>query len=379
MATLYVTEPLATVRLRREALEVEVISGDRQADPMEADGAGTEDQPVVPRPPRQVELHRLEAVALVGRVHITVEALRTCVERGIAVALLDRAGRFEARLTPESSRSADLRMKQYAVHLDLAGRLRRAAEIVAAKARNGCEVLIEHQSNDSANAALPMAIAALKDQAAGARAAGSLESLLGYEGAAARTYFQALATVFRGPITFPGRKQRPSPDPANALLSLGYTLLGSLLTGRLEARGLDPALGFFHEIHPGRPSLALDLLEELRHPIVDRFVVRACNLRIFRPEHFEPDPDRPGGVRLIRSALKRYFLEWEKHLLRPVRDAEPDGFGPGTAEPGPRGGALPPRPASGRVSVGTIMDRQIERLVGDLRGGPTYRPFRYGG
>jgi CRISPR-associated protein Cas1 len=140
------------------------------------------------------------------------------------------------------------------------------------------------------------------------------------------------------------------------LLSFGYVLLGNLLAGRLEARGLDPAIGFFHEVHPGRPSLALDLLEELRHPVVDRFVVRACNLRMLRAEHFEPDPDRPGGVRATRAGLKIVLAEWEKHLLKPLRDAE--------------GGE--------KIAVRPLMDRQIERLVADLRGKAHYRPFLYG-
>ena len=108
------------------------------------------------------------------------------------------------------------------------------------------------------------------------------------------------------------------------MLSFGYVLLGDLLAGMLEARGLDPALGFFHEPRPGRPSLALDLLEEFRHPVVDRFVLRVSNLRILRPTMFEPDePDEldeteAGGVRLTRDGLKRFFRAWEKHLSRPL-------------------------------------------------------------
>jgi CRISPR-associated protein Cas1 len=141
------------------------------------------------------------------------------------------------------------------------------------------------------------------------------------------------------------------------LLSLGYVLLGNHLAGLLEARGLDPALGFFHEVRPGRPALALDLLEEFRHPVVDRFVLRACNLRVFRPGAFEPDPERPGGVRLDRQGLRRFFAEWETFLLRPVR--ERDG-----AEP------VPVRP---------LLRRQVERLAADLRGGAAYRPLAYAG
>ena len=216
-------------------------------------------------------------------------------------------------------------------------------------------VLADHQSNDSRNPALPEAIAALKAMATGIEAAMSRDSLLGHEGTAARHYFGALATTFRGEIGFTARRQHPSPDPANALLSFGYVLLGNLLAGRLEARGLDPAIGFFHEVHPGRPSLALDLLEELRRPVVDRFVVRACNLGMLRPSISSPTPTVPGRPG-DPGRLKIVLAEWEKHLLKPQRNAE--------------GGE--------KIAVRHLMDRQIERLVADLRGKAPYRPFLYG-
>ncbi len=347
MPTLYITEPGATVRLRSESLEVTI--------PEEAMENAVEAKPA-DLPPRQVELHRLELVALVGRAHITSEAMLACLDRGVAVAFFRRDGRFRGRLCPGSDRCGDLRVLQYAAHNDASARLVRARHVVWAKARNAMAVLAGHQSNDSRNPALPAAIAALKAMVTGIEAAMSPESLLGHEGTAARHYFGALATTFRGEIGFTARRQHPSPDPANALLSFGYVLLGNLLAGRLEARGLDPAIGFFHEVHSGRPSLALDLLEELRHPVVDRFVVRACNLGMLRAEHFEPDPDRSGGVRATRAGLKIVLAEWEKHLLKLLRDAE--------------GGE--------KIAVRHLMDRQIERLVADLRGKAPYRPFLYG-
>src|SRR5262249_17738051 len=147
-------------------------------------------------------------------------------------------------------------------------------------------------------------------------------ALLGLEGSGARAYFQALSAAFLGDIGFTGRAHRPPPDPANALLSLAYTLLTNALAGLLEARGLDPRMGFFHEVHGARPRLALDLVEEFRHPVADRFVLRLCNLRIMRPELFEPDPEHAGGVRLTRPAYRRFFQEWEKFLREPLRENE---------------------------------------------------------
>jgi CRISPR-associated protein Cas1 len=157
-------------------------------------------------------------------------------------------------------------------------------------------------------------------------------------------------------MPFVGRARRPSPDPVNALLSFGYVLLGLRLSGLIEALGLDPAIGFLHDLRPGRDSLALDLLEELRHPVVDLFVLRLCNLAMMRPENFEPDPDRPGGVRLRQDDLKRFLQFWEEWLDKPL-----------------------PEEGAASISPTHLLRRQVERLADDLRGGAPYRPFRFRG
>jgi CRISPR-associated protein Cas1 len=341
MPTLYVTERHCTLRREAEALLVT----------RRAEGEDSAEREVVLKvPPHQVEL-----VGLVGDVHITADATHFCLDQGIAVAWFTAGGRLRGRLVPEVPRSGDLRLLHYAAVQASAGRLVRARTVVAAKLSGAAGVLADVASNYGGHPAATAA-AELRGLLPRVLAAAHRDELLGLEGLGARLYFQALASAFRGDIGFPGRVQHPSPDPANALLSFGYVLLGNQLASLLEARGLDPALGFFHEVRPGRPSLALDLLEELRHPVVDRLVLRLCNLRMLRPDHFEPDADRPGGVRLTRNGLQRFFRAWEKYLLRPVREA-------GEAEP---------------LAVRPLLRRQVERLVADLRGGEPYRPLAFG-
>lgn len=112
-------------------------------------------------------------------------------------------------------------------------------------------------------------------------------------------------------VDFPGRKKHPSTDPANALLSLGYVLLGNELGARLEARGLDPAVGFLHGLRYGRSSLALDLVEVFRQPVIDRLTLRLLNRRQLAPSDFEGGE---SGLRLGAESLKKYLSLYEAQL-----------------------------------------------------------------
>ena len=151
-------------------------------------------------------------------------------------------------------------------------------------------------------------------------------------------------------IGFETRNRRPPRDPLNALLSFGYVLAGNEIQALLDAMGFDPYLGFFHQIEYGRPSLALDLLEEFRAPLVDRFSLRLLNLRILTRESFTPTPE--GGVVLEREALKRYFAAYEKELTQPI------ALGGDTA------------------SFRDLFRRQAGRLARALTQGEVYEPFR---
>lgn len=229
---------------------------------------------------------------------------------------------------------------------------------MAAKLANASQVLRGARSNYASDE-LTAAMQALADSESKVADCVDAGQLLGIEGTGARHYFGGLSSAFRADIRFAARARRPPPDPANSLLSFGYVLLSNRIAGLLEARGADPCLGFFHELRPGRPSLALDLLEELRHPVVDRLVLRLCNLRKVRPDHFEEDPERPGGVKLTVEGRRLFLEEWETHLARPLREV---GVG-----------------ADQRLDVHRLVQRQVDRMVADLRGGETYRPYRFGG
>jgi len=140
----------------------------------------------------------------------------------------------------------------------------------------------------------------------------SVASLRGIEGAGSAAWFGVLGQLFQPPWTFPGRVRRPPTDPVNALLSLGYTFLLTRVTTACEAAGLEVQLGALHEFRPGRPSLACDLMESLRVPAVDRWVILLCNQNRVGVDQFVKD-DETGGLRLERSAFQEVLRDWEQH------------------------------------------------------------------
>ena len=231
MPILYVTEPGATIRLSGESICVTVEEPRDQ-------GHGTDRRKTL----MEVESHRLEQIAIVGVAHITSTALHFCLEKGIDVAWLTRGGEFLGRTVTAMPRSADLRLCQFQATADSQMRLARARQVVHAKLFNACGVLRDIQSNDAGNRVLSHALSEVKRIAAKALESPEPAKTLGLEGAGARAYFTAFGASFKGEITFGGRRHRPATDPANALLSFGYVILGNRLAGLLEARGLDPCL-----------------------------------------------------------------------------------------------------------------------------------------
>jgi len=343
MPTLYITEPGATVRLSTGSLKVTVSK-----DP---DGSGP--LPTKTKQLIEVEPHRIEMIALVGRIHITSEATRFCLENSIPVSWLKRNGDFLGRLVPELSRTADLRLLQYSASTKPENALRLAKEFVQGKIHNSVSILSAIRSNRKDNPLLGTAITQLNQIKTQVKEAINIESLLGYEGTSARTYFDALSIGFDGGLPFDGRARRPPPDPVNALLSFGYVILANSIASTAEARNLDPYVGFLHQRRSGRPSLALDLLEEVRSAVVDRFVLRMCNRRQLRIEHFEKDAKR-GGVRLTRKGLTTFFREWESFIDKPMVGVK------------------------SKESVESLIRHQINRLAGDLRGRSQYKSILLG-
>jgi CRISPR-associated protein Cas1 len=298
--------------------------------------------------------HKLESVLVFGNVQITTQAMAELLDKGIAVSLFSRQGRFRGSLDPPRGKNVLLRLAQFEAYKDRTRSLQFARSAVEAKIANGLAVLSRYADRQ----AQPGGYAALRDTIAksleASAAAQSLEALLGIEGAAAHAQFSALMLFNRSPFAWAGRVRHPATDPLNALLSLAYTLLTHELIGLLAGVGLDPYLGYLHQPDYGRPSLALDLLESFRHPVADRLVLAMVNRGDFEAGDFQPGGDREG-VFLTPKAMRRFFAEYERRLLE-------------------HGEA--PKPTR---SFRDLLKREVEKFSAALREKQKWAPFRLAG
>lgn len=301
MANLYLTEQNSILRKTGDRLIVE-----------------KDDQVLL-----DVPCHKIQAVLIFGNVQFTTQAVHELFEHGIEMAILTRTGRLVGQLTSPATKNIFLRIAQFKKFEDPGFRLCFARTIVAAKIANGLNLVRLFAYNHPETDFAPET-GAMKDQIRHAGEADGLDRLLGIEGSAARFYFEALGKMIRGQFGFPGRRKRPATDPVNAMLSLGYTMIFNEIAALLDGLGFDPYLGFYHSPDYGRASLAADLVEEFRAPVVDRFTLNLINNRVFSEADFHPNP-KGEGVYFNREAMKRFFAEYEGHLNR-----EFDGCGAGT-------------------------------------------------
>lgn len=254
-------------------------------------------------------LHLLGALVCFGRVSISPQLMHAAAESGICITFLGWSGRFLSRVEGPLRGNVLLRRAQHDRTLHDPMPVARA--VVAAKVANQRGVIRrairDHGDLQGTLAATEqrMSIAirsALSEQDA--------ERLRGIEGEAASAYFFAFESLIRvDSMPFSGRSRRPPRDAVNALLSFLYVLLTADCRAALESVGLDPQMGFLHRDRPGRPSLALDLMEEFRAPIADRVCLTLINRRQVAPKDFRHEPT--GGVFLSDEARKTVLGAWQ--------------------------------------------------------------------
>ena len=286
---LYVTEAGSTVGVRSGRVEVR-----------------KKDQPLT-----SVRLVDVSQIAVFGNVQVTTQALRECFAREVPVCYLSYGGWLQGISLGLPSKHVELRRRQVVVAASNA--IEGARAMVEGKIRNS-RTLLRRNGRPAPEGALTT----LSSCAASAASATSAASLLGFEGAAARVYFEALPSMLRPelglpgkPFSFEGRNRRPPADAFNCLLSYVYALVVKDLVATTHAVGFDPYLGIFHRPRFGRPALALDLAEEFRPLVGDSVAINMVNNGEARPSHFVV---RAGGVGLTPEGRKAVLGSYERRL-----------------------------------------------------------------
>lgn len=293
--TLYVTTPEAYLRLEGETVCVEI-----------------EKKKIL-----QVPLHHISSLVCFGETRMTPALMQHCTSAGKSIVYLDRKGDFAARIEGPISGNVLLRMDQFKAYNDADFVKDTARVIVGGKIYNSRQIILRGARESSSEADKEVL-----DRTAGLLGtlqeklpnSNDLDQMRGIEGEAAKLYFQSLNRMIRADqrncFEMKGRSRRPPLDRFNCILSFLYTLLAVDCRAALESVGLDPQIGFLHSVRPGRPALALDLLEEFRSVLADRVALSLVNRLQLQESDFET---RPGGsVQFDYESRKTVISTYQK-------------------------------------------------------------------
>jgi CRISPR-associated protein Cas1 len=283
MTTLYVIQPDAILSKDYEAFVVTLKQED-----------GTWKK-------HKVAAQTVNEIMLMGNPQVTGDAFAYALELGIPIHYLSSFGKYLGSALPKSSRNGQLRLAQYQVYHDPVKRLELVKTIVTAKIHNQYNVLYRHNEKDNP----------LKERKGLVKNQQTLDQVRGVEGLAAREYFACWQNMVGKQWTFNGRNRRPPTDPVNSLLSFAYALLQGQVMAAVNVAGLDPYIGYLHEVHHGQPAMVLDLMEEFRALIADNLVLSVLHKKEIQPQDFN---ESLGAYRLKDNARKTFLEAFNKKM-----------------------------------------------------------------
>ena len=263
----------------------------------------------------RIPLHNLEGIVSFGYRGTSPALMGACAERNISLCYLTPQGKFLARVSGRIKGNVVLRQQQYDSSRDEAISLEIAKNCIIGKVYNARWVLERAIRDHSLQIDAEKVKAAsnfLKDSLTLIQNSQSKDQLRGYEGEAASIYFGVFDQLIlqqKKDFIFTGRNRRPPLDPVNAMLSFVYTLLTNMVTSALESVGLDPYVGYLHVDRPGRASLSLDLVEELRAVMADRFVLKKKKKKMVTGKNFSRQEN--GAILMDDEFRKRVLMEWQ--------------------------------------------------------------------
>lgn len=316
MATLYLTEPHTLVKKDGDTLVVHIPADEEKQQPKRK---------------VRVPLLKIDRVVVQGDSTLTTPAITALMDKHAEVTFLDRYGRYTGHLAPTFTRNGQLRLAQMRMHDQTEQQLTLATQFVRGKLTNMRTMLLRFNRKHQ-NERLTTAAASIKGSLAELdqldltqespdptrpQKQSAYGRLHGLEGHATSHYFACWKTILNQPDLFNGRTRRPPRDPANALLSYGYTILLNQVMSSLCLVGLDPYVGYLHGSRFGKPALALDLMEEFRPLIVDSVVTKLLNQHTLKPKDFIEEFGTyrltDHGRRTFLTTLEARFDETIKH------------------------------------------------------------------
>ena len=261
----------------------------------------------------RLPIHTLAGIVCFGQVSCSPPLLGLCGERGVHVSFLTEWGKFLARVTGPVSGNVLLRREQVRRSEDRAAACELSRSFVLGKLANSRTVLQRTQRDHGPDPVIARSVDVVADVLRRVQRAADTETLRGLEGEAATAYFTAFDGMLlsqKDVFSMRTRSRRPPLDPLNALLSFLYTILAHDCEAALESVGLDPQIGFLHALRPGRPSLALDLMEEFRAILADRVALSLINLNQITGKGFTTTES--GAVVMDNETRKAVLQTWQK-------------------------------------------------------------------
>jgi len=261
-------------------------------------------------------LHNFEAICTFGYAGASPKLMHACADKNINLTFLSRSGKFLARVIGESKGNVILRKTQYRLSDSEIESAKIARNFIFAKISNQKWILERMARDYPLRVDVPNFKQVSSDLTVTMKeilVTEDLERLRGLEGQAATAYFKLFDQMIlqqKDIFYFKNRNRRPPTDKVNALLSLAYTLLASDVTAALETVGLDAYVGFLHRDRPGRASLALDVMEELRGVMADRFVLKMINKKIMQTSDFVQKEN--GAVLLTEDGRRKFIKSWQE-------------------------------------------------------------------
>lgn len=267
-------------------------------------------------------LHNFDSIVTFGYPGVSPALMGACARKGIDISFMSRTGKMLARVTGQTTGNVTLRREQYRIADYEDTCIKIARSMIIGKIYNEKWVL-ERTRRDHPDRIdcdkFVNASAVLSEYIKRVRNVENTEAFRGIEGKAANSYFECFDDMIlqqKENFFFRTRNRRPPLDNINALLSFSYSLLASMCTSALETVGLDPCVGFMHKERPGRPSLALDLMEELRAPFADRFVLSLVNKKVIKPNGFVNKEN--GAVIMDDDTRKLFISSWQERKQQTI-------------------------------------------------------------